>query len=62
MSSTAMSSRRAGVTPKGVFVRVLGPPAEGRLIRGEHGLDVGDRLRVTLVSTDPQRGHIDFAR
>jgi exoribonuclease-2 len=51
-----------GVTPKGVFVRVLGPPAEGRLIRGEQGVDVGDRLRVTLVSTDPQRGYIDFAR
>ena len=51
-----------GVTPKGVFVRVLGPPAEGRLIRGEQGVDVGDRLRVTLVSTDPQRGFIDFAR
>ncbi|HYM11837.1 MAG TPA: RNB domain-containing ribonuclease [Bryobacterales bacterium] len=51
-----------GVTPKGVFVRVLGPPAEGRLVRGEQGVDVGDRLRVTLVSTDPQRGYIDFAR
>jgi len=35
---------------------------EGRLMRGEHGLDVGDRLRVTLLSTDPQRGFIDFAR
>jgi exoribonuclease-2 len=51
-----------GVTPGGVFVRVLDPPAEGRLIRGEHGVDVGDQLRVTLVSTDLQRGHIDFAR
>ena len=51
-----------GVTPKGVFVRVLDPPVEGRLMRGEHGLDVGDRLRVTLLSTDPQRGFIDFGR
>jgi exoribonuclease-2 len=51
-----------GVTPKGVFVRVLGPPAEGRLMHGEHGLDVGDRLRVTLLSTDPVRGFIDFGR
>ncbi len=50
-----------GVTPKGVFVRILHPPVEGRLMRGEHGLDVGDRLRVTLVSTDPERGFIDFA-
>jgi exoribonuclease-2 len=51
-----------GVTPKGVFVRVLGPPAEGRLVRGQQGVDVGDQLRVKLVSTDPLRGYIDFAR
>jgi exoribonuclease-2 len=35
---------------------------EGRLMRGEQGLDVGDRLRVTLLSTDPQRGFLDFGR
>ncbi len=51
-----------GVKPKGVFVRVLDPPVEGRLMRGEHGLDVGDRVRVTLLATDPERGFIDFAR
>src|SRR5262249_6570904 len=51
-----------GVTPKGGFVRTLDPPVEGRLMRGEHGLDVGDRLRVRLIDTDPQRGFIDFAR
>ena len=50
-----------GVTPKGVFVRVLNPPAEGLLIRGQQGVDVGDQLRVKLVSTDPQRGYVDFA-
>ncbi|SPF35326.1 Exoribonuclease II [Candidatus Sulfopaludibacter sp. SbA4] len=51
-----------GVTPKGVFVRVLDPPVEGRLMRGERGLDVGDRVHVTLLSADPQRGFIDFGR
>jgi len=51
-----------GVTPKGVFVRALDPPVEGRLMRGEQGLDVGDQLRVRLTDTDPQRGFIDFAR
>jgi exoribonuclease-2 len=51
-----------GNTPKGVFVRVLNPPVEGRLIRGEAGVDVGDQLRVTLLSTDPEHGYIDFGR
>jgi exoribonuclease II len=51
-----------GVTPKGVFLRALDPPVEGRLMRGEHGLDVGDRIQVTLLGTDPERGFIDFGR
>jgi exoribonuclease-2 len=51
-----------GVTPKGTFVRVLNPHAEGRLVHGEAGADVGDRIDVTLVATDVQRGFIDFAR
>jgi exoribonuclease-2 len=51
-----------GVTPKGTFVRVLGPPAEGLLVRGQQGVDVGDQLRVKLISTDPRRGYLDFAR
>jgi len=51
-----------GVTPKGVFVRLTEPPVEGRLMRGEHGVDVGDQIHVTLLGTDPQRGFIDFGR
>ena len=51
-----------GVTPKGTFVRALTPAVEGRLMRGEHGLDVGDQIRVKLLSTDPRRGFIDFGR
>jgi len=51
-----------GATPKGVFVRVLDPPVEGRVMRGEQGLDVGDRLHVALLAADPRRGFIDFAR
>ena len=51
-----------GVTPKGVFVRVPDPPVEGLLRRGQEGVDVGDRIQVTLLATDPQHGYIDFAR
>lgn len=51
-----------GATPKGVFARLLSPPAEGRIVTGEQGLDVGDKVRVRLVDTEPTRGFIDFAR
>jgi exoribonuclease-2 len=51
-----------GVTPKGVFVRITDPPVEGRMMRGEQGLDVGDRLQVTLLNMDAARGFIDFGR
>ena len=49
-----------GASPKGTFVRVSAPPIEGKLVRGERGLDVGDRLRVQLASVDVERGYIDF--
>jgi exoribonuclease-2 len=51
-----------GVTSSGTFVRLVTPPAEGRVVRGEGGLDVGDKVRVKLVATEPSRGFIDFAR
>lgn len=51
-----------GVTPKGTFVRVTDPPAEGRLCEGEQGADVGDRVTVRLLKADARLGFIDFAR
>ena len=51
-----------GVTPSGVFVRVMDPPAEGMLVSGQQGVDVGDQVRVRLVRTDPRQGYIDFAK
>ena len=51
-----------GASNKGTWVRLCRPPIEGRLERGWEGLDVGDRVRVRLVSTDPDQGFIDFAR
>lgn len=51
-----------GATDHGTFVRALQPHVDGLLAQGEQGLDVGDRLRVKLIRTDPQRGFVDFAR
>jgi VacB/RNase II family 3'-5' exoribonuclease len=51
-----------GASEKGTWVRVARPPVEGRLVRGFDGLDVGDRVQVTLTSTDVEHGFIDFER
>jgi VacB/RNase II family 3'-5' exoribonuclease len=50
-----------GASDKGTWVRISGPVAEGRVVRGSDGLDVGDRIRVQLLRTDVSRGFIDFA-
>jgi exoribonuclease-2 len=49
-----------GASRKGTWVRVAVPPIEGKVVRGERGLDVGDRVRVELVDADVERGYIDF--
>jgi exoribonuclease-2 len=51
-----------GASEKGAWVRIFHPPVEGKVVRGEQGLDVGDRVRVQLVATDVERGYIDFVR
>ncbi len=51
-----------GASDKGTWVRIMQPLAEGRLVRGFEGLDVGDTVHVQLVRTDVQRGFIDFIR
>ena len=49
-----------GASNKGVWVRALRPPVEGKLVSGRDGRDVGDRLTVKLVDVDIERGFIDF--
>lgn len=49
-----------GATPKGTFVRVFEPVAEGKVVRGDRGLKVGDHVRVRLTEVDVDRGFVDF--
>jgi exoribonuclease-2 len=51
-----------GASPKGTWVRIVHPAAEGKVVRGFEKLDVGDRVRVELVRTDVEHGYVDFAR
>ncbi|HEX8029562.1 MAG TPA: RNB domain-containing ribonuclease, partial [Vicinamibacterales bacterium] len=51
-----------GASSKGTFARVLSLPVEGRVVRGFEGADVGDQVRVQLLSVDVERGFIDFER
>ncbi len=45
-----------GASEKGTWVRIFQPPVEGKLVHGWEGLEVGDKLRVKLISTDVERG------
>jgi exoribonuclease-2 len=51
-----------GASDKGTWVRLLPMPVEGKLVHGFDGLDVGDRVRVQLISIDVERGFIDFTQ
>jgi exoribonuclease-2 len=71
VAATALMGQRLGETfdaivtgaaAKSTFVRLIAPPVEGRVVRGEQGLDVGDKVRVRLIATDPEQGFIDFER
>jgi VacB/RNase II family 3'-5' exoribonuclease len=51
-----------GMSESGIWVRLFEPPVEGKMVMGRRDLDVGDKVRVELMSTDVERGFIDFVR
>ena len=50
-----------GASEKGTWARLLTIPVEGRVVQGFEGMDVGDQIRVQLVSVNVERGFVDFA-
>jgi VacB/RNase II family 3'-5' exoribonuclease len=51
-----------GASNKGTYARLLTLPVEGRVVRGFENADVGDQIRVQLLSVNIERGFIDFAK
>ena len=51
-----------GTSSRATWIVVTETGVEGRLVRGRAGLTVGDELGVILLTADPVRGFIDFAR
>jgi exoribonuclease-2 len=49
-----------GSSPKGVYVRLISPPVEGRIMVNEDDLYVGGKVKVKLILVDPYKGYIDF--
>ena len=50
-----------GVNDAGTFARILRPPVDGRIVRGENGLSVGERVEIRLISANTSNGFIDFS-
>lgn len=51
-----------GASERGFWVRIVEVPVEGKIVQNERGLDVGDAVRVALVSVNVENGFIDFRR
>ena len=49
-----------GASEKGTWARVINPPVEGKIVHGQLGLDVGDKVRLKLIEVNVERGFIDF--
>ena len=52
----------SGVSAKATWIKLVPDNIEGRLVRGRRGLGPGSEVNVVLLSADPVRGFIDFAR
>jgi exoribonuclease-2 len=51
-----------GASTKGTWVRLLKQPVEGKVVSGNAGLQVGEKIRVRLLHVDVDHGYLDFAR
>ena len=57
---SAFEAQITGVSASGTYAKGLLEPVEGRVMRGQKGLVVGQILQLKLISTDAVHGFIDF--
>ncbi len=49
-----------GVKAGAAYARLIRPPAEGKIVKTDRPLDVGDRIFVRLLAVDLDKGHVDL--
>ncbi|MCX6123815.1 MAG: RNB domain-containing ribonuclease [Proteobacteria bacterium] len=49
-----------GASGKGTWARIFEPPVEGKIVHGERGMEVGNKVRVKLIGVNVEKGFIDF--
>ncbi len=49
-----------GKSDRGTYARILRPPVDGRIVKGEDRVDVGEKIGVKLLGADPRTGFIDL--
>jgi len=52
----------SGAAAKGTWIKLFDPHLEGKLVKGFEGLEVGNKLKVRLVSVEIESGFIDFEK
>jgi VacB/RNase II family 3'-5' exoribonuclease len=62
MIGTRFDAIVTGAAEKGTWVRITEPYVEGRLTGDVRGIEVGHKLKVELISTDIEKGFIDFKK
>lgn len=50
-----------GAASRGVWVRLVNTAIEGKLVEGFQNVDVGDKIKVKLISVSVEKGFLDFA-
>lgn len=51
-----------GASDRGTWVRLISTAIEGKLVQNYQNVDVGDKIKVKLISVSVEKGFLDFSR